>query len=105
MPTLRDLLSDSRVHVVDGAMGTMLYGKGVFINRCFESLNLSQPARHGEIALAKREDVDFGIWGTLEARRRLHAYHWRRHRPSRRRSLGFFVARLVHSLHFGRGRT
>ena len=24
-------------------MGTMLYGKGVFINRCFESLNLSQP--------------------------------------------------------------
>ncbi len=27
----------------DGAMGTMLYGKGVFINRCFESLNVSQP--------------------------------------------------------------
>ena len=25
-------------------MGTMLYGKGVFINRCFESLNLTQPA-------------------------------------------------------------
>jgi len=24
-------------------MGTMLYAKGVFINRCFESLNLSQP--------------------------------------------------------------
>jgi len=24
-------------------MGTMLYGKGIFINRCFESLNLSQP--------------------------------------------------------------
>ncbi len=24
-------------------MGTMLYGKGVFINRCFESLNVSQP--------------------------------------------------------------
>ena len=29
--------------VCDGAMGTMLYGKGVFINRCFESLNQSQP--------------------------------------------------------------
>lgn len=25
-------------------MGTMLYGKGVFINRCFESLNLTEPA-------------------------------------------------------------
>jgi 5-methyltetrahydrofolate--homocysteine methyltransferase len=35
-------LSD-RVLVCDGAMGTMLYGKGVFINRCFESLTLSDP--------------------------------------------------------------
>ena len=35
---------DDRVLVCDGAMGTMLYGKGVFINRCFESLNLTQPA-------------------------------------------------------------
>ena len=33
----------SRVLVCDGAMGTMLYGRGIFINRCFESLNLSQP--------------------------------------------------------------
>ena len=29
--------------VADGAMGTMLYGKGVFINRCFDELNLSAP--------------------------------------------------------------
>ena len=28
MPTLRELLADGRVHVVDGAMGTMLYGRG-----------------------------------------------------------------------------
>jgi homocysteine S-methyltransferase len=34
---------DDRVLVCDGAMGTMLYAKGVFINRCFESLNQSQP--------------------------------------------------------------
>lgn len=34
---------EQRVLVCDGAMGTMLYGKGVFINRCFESLNLTQP--------------------------------------------------------------
>jgi methionine synthase / methylenetetrahydrofolate reductase(NADPH) len=27
----------------DGAMGTLLYGKGVFINRCYDELNLSQP--------------------------------------------------------------
>ena len=39
----------SRVLVCDGAMGTMLYGKGVFINRCFESLNLSQPGLVSEV--------------------------------------------------------
>jgi homocysteine S-methyltransferase len=27
----------------DGAMGTLLYAKGVFINRCYDELNLSQP--------------------------------------------------------------
>jgi methionine synthase I (cobalamin-dependent)/5,10-methylenetetrahydrofolate reductase len=38
----RDRLS-SQVMVADGAMGTMLYSKGVFINRCFDELNLSSP--------------------------------------------------------------
>jgi methionine synthase / methylenetetrahydrofolate reductase(NADPH) len=32
-----------RILVCDGAMGTMLYAKGVFINRCFDALNLTQP--------------------------------------------------------------
>jgi len=32
---------DERVLVCDGAMGTMLYAKGVFINRCFDSLNVT----------------------------------------------------------------
>src|SRR5207249_10678999 len=26
----------------DGAMGTLLYGKGVFINRCYDEMNVSQ---------------------------------------------------------------
>lgn len=43
MRTLRDLLSDGRVHVADGAMGTMLYGRGVFLNVCYDELNLKQP--------------------------------------------------------------
>ena len=34
---------DRRVLVCDGAMGTMLYAKGIFLNRCFDELNLSQP--------------------------------------------------------------
>ena len=41
--TLRDLIDDGRVHVFDGAMGTVLYGKGVFVNVCYDDLNLKQP--------------------------------------------------------------
>jgi methionine synthase / methylenetetrahydrofolate reductase(NADPH) len=33
----------ARVLVCDGAMGTMLYAKGIFINRSFDALNLAQP--------------------------------------------------------------
>ncbi len=33
---------ESGAMVADGAMGTMLYDKGVFINRCFDELNISQ---------------------------------------------------------------
>lgn len=30
--------------VCDGAMGTMFYAKGIFLNKCFDELNLTQPA-------------------------------------------------------------
>ncbi|MEZ5315952.1 MAG: bifunctional homocysteine S-methyltransferase/methylenetetrahydrofolate reductase [Vicinamibacterales bacterium] len=40
---------DQRVLVGDGAMGTMLYARGVFLNRCFDELNLTQPQVVGEI--------------------------------------------------------
>jgi methionine synthase / methylenetetrahydrofolate reductase (NADH) len=49
MPTLRDLIDDSRVHVLDGAMGTMLYSRGMFVNVCYDELNLSQPALVQEV--------------------------------------------------------
>lgn len=39
----RQLLEEDRVAVFDGAMGTMLYAKGVFINRCYDELNLKEP--------------------------------------------------------------
>ena len=38
----RDHLS-RRVIVGDGALGTMLYARGAFINRCFDEMNLSAP--------------------------------------------------------------
>src|SRR5438067_286471 len=41
--TLRDLLNDGKVHVLDGAMGTMLYSKGFFLNVCYDELSVKQP--------------------------------------------------------------
>src|SRR5665213_949285 len=40
---------DERVLVCDGAMGTMLYAKGVFINKSFDALNLTQPELVAEV--------------------------------------------------------
>jgi methionine synthase / methylenetetrahydrofolate reductase(NADPH) len=39
----------NRVILMDGAMGTELYNKGVFINRCFDELNLSAPQMVKEV--------------------------------------------------------
>jgi methionine synthase / methylenetetrahydrofolate reductase(NADPH) len=48
---MQDFLTslDDRVLVCDGAMGTMLYAKGVFINKSFDALNLTQPDLVGEV--------------------------------------------------------
>ncbi len=40
---------DTRVLVCDGAMGTMLYARGVFLNRSFDELNLTQPDLVAEV--------------------------------------------------------
>jgi homocysteine S-methyltransferase len=40
---------DQRVLVCDGAMGTMLYAKGIFLNRSFDELNLTQPDLVAEV--------------------------------------------------------
>src|SRR5690242_14480940 len=46
---LGELLDPSRIVLFDGAMGTMLYGKGVFINQCFDELNLRAPDLVSEV--------------------------------------------------------
>ncbi|HEX2188648.1 MAG TPA: bifunctional homocysteine S-methyltransferase/methylenetetrahydrofolate reductase [Longimicrobiaceae bacterium] len=49
MADFRELLDDGRPHLFDGAMGTMLYSKGVYINRCYDELSLVQPDLVGEV--------------------------------------------------------
>ena len=62
----RDALS-SRVMVADGAMGTMLYARGVFINRSFDELNLSSPDLvrqiHQEYVKAGAEILETNTFG------------------------------------------
>src|SRR5258705_9183142 len=43
MEPFRNILESDVIHVVDGAMGTMLYAKGIYINRCYDELNLTNP--------------------------------------------------------------
>src|SRR5829696_4005159 len=47
-PSFTEALA-SRVLVCDGAMGTMLYAKGIFLNRSFDELNLTQPDLVAEV--------------------------------------------------------
>src|ERR1700743_2422391 len=61
-----------RVVVADGAMGTMLYARGVFINRCFDELNLSSPDLvrniHQEYVKAGAEIVETNTFGATRVR-------------------------------------
>jgi methionine synthase / methylenetetrahydrofolate reductase(NADPH) len=49
MASLGDLIADKRVHVLDGAMGTMLYSRGMFVNVCYDELSLTQPGLVQEV--------------------------------------------------------
>ncbi|MEX0842809.1 MAG: bifunctional homocysteine S-methyltransferase/methylenetetrahydrofolate reductase [Gemmatimonadota bacterium] len=40
---LRHRLRDGRIHLMDGAMGTLLYERGFFVNVCYDALNLTEP--------------------------------------------------------------
>ncbi len=67
----RDQLS-GKVMVADGAMGTMLYAKGFFINRCYDELNLSAPAMvkevHTEYVKAGSEILETNTFGANRMR-------------------------------------
>ncbi len=51
----------------DGAMGTLLYSKGIFINRCYDELNVTQPELvrgvHKEYLQAGAEIIETNTFG------------------------------------------
>ena len=61
----------------DGAMGTLLYAKGIFINRCYDELNLSQPelirAVHHDYLQAGAEIVETNTFGANSFRLARHS--------------------------------
>jgi methionine synthase I (cobalamin-dependent)/5,10-methylenetetrahydrofolate reductase len=63
---------DHRVLVADGAMGTMLYSRGVFINRCFDELCVSAPDLvrqiHQEYVKAGAEILETNTFGASRPR-------------------------------------
>ena len=72
----RELLESDRIFVFDGAMGTMLYAKGVYINRCYDELNLSNPDLvreiHTEYIRAGADIIETNTFGATA--HKLHQY-------------------------------
>lgn len=72
MSLASDKLFTGRPVLCDGAMGTMLYGCGVFINRCYDELNVTQPEMvrsvHEQYLLAGAEVIETNTFGANRLR-------------------------------------
>src|SRR6266568_1115905 len=75
MPQFADIFANRPV-LADGAMGTVLYARGVFINRCFDELNLSDPGMilsiHEEYLQAGAEILETNTFGDTRFRLARH---------------------------------
>ena len=75
MGRLQEIFGERTV-LFDGAMGTMLYGRGVFINKCFDELNLSQPelvrSVHEEYLQSGAEVIETNTFGANSFRLQRH---------------------------------
>src|SRR3981081_1279889 len=60
-------IADEHVYLFDGAMGTMLYSKGVFINKCYDERNLPSPEMvlevHKQYVRAGAEILETNTYG------------------------------------------
>ncbi|HEV8132008.1 MAG TPA: bifunctional homocysteine S-methyltransferase/methylenetetrahydrofolate reductase [Acidobacteriota bacterium] len=76
-PSLLEQVQE-RVLVCDGAMGTILYSKGFYINRCFDELNLSHSGTvkeiHREYLKAGAEILETNTFGANRIKLEGHAY-------------------------------
>ena len=65
--SLRELVEDDRIHVIDGAMGSVLYERGVFLNICYDALALDEPdlvlGLHREYVAAGADIIETNTFG------------------------------------------
>jgi homocysteine S-methyltransferase len=75
MSTFTEIFAGRPV-LADGAMGTVLYARGIFINRCYDELNLSDPglilAVHEEYLQAGAEILETNTFGANRMRLTRH---------------------------------
>ncbi len=76
---LKEFFLDRLEHsilVCDGAMGTMLYASGVYINRCFDEMNLSEPNKvldvHKKYLAARADILETNTFGANEVKLKAH---------------------------------
>lgn len=93
MKNFRDLLDSDHVYVFDGAMGTRLYDKGVYINRSYDELNIAAPDLvrevHEEYVNAGADIIETNTFGAT--RHHLQSYGL----ESKLRDINIAAARLA----------
>ncbi|MGD0346897.1 MAG: bifunctional homocysteine S-methyltransferase/methylenetetrahydrofolate reductase [Terracidiphilus sp.] len=75
MTRFSEIFADRPI-LADGAMGTVLYARGIFVNRCYDELNLSDPnlilAVHEEYLQAGAEILETNTFGANRFRLARH---------------------------------
>ena len=75
--SLQELIDDGQVHVMDGAMGTELYTRGVFVNVSYDGLNIETPdiveAVHRDYVSAGAEILETNTFGANPVKLSSHA--------------------------------
>src|SRR3989475_3556606 len=76
MLNFRELIESDRAYIFDGAMGTRLYDKGIYINRSYDELNLVAPDLvrevHDEYVAAGADIIETNSFGAT--RHKLQPY-------------------------------
>ena len=89
----RDIIENDRIYVFDGAVGTRLYDKGIYINRSYDELNLVAPDLvrevHEEYVKAGADVIETNSFGAT--RHKLQPYGL----ESRLREINIAAARIA----------